>query len=462
MSLTGGSDVSDAASLKGHPVLTKVLRRAVPFLFLCYVANYLDRVNVGFAALTMNKDLGLSPSAFGWGAGLFFAGYFVFQIPSNLILHRIGARVWLGLIMIIWGIIAALSALVTGPLSFGFARFLLGVAEGGFVPGVFFYLTNWFPNSWRARATATFLVGIPVASIIGSPLSGAILSLQDWGGLKSWQWLLVLEGVPSIILGAVCLFVLSDRPELAPWLTREEKTWLTGLIAAERRVIQDTEAYSVWEVLSDRRVVVMALINFCSIIGGFGVQLWMPQIIKGFGLSNWQVGLLTAVPYIFAAIGMILWARSSDRAPDRTWHVVGTTLLAAVGLAMSAVATSPALSLAALTAVIVGTVSFQATFWAVPATFLSGRAAAVGIAFVVAFGNLGGLAGPYLIGRIKEATNSYSVSLLVLTGFMLVASALMLHLGNPATKPAARRSDVGASPPVDRLDADGSGAHQSD
>lgn len=431
-------DTIDGGSVSGDgqraDALSKVLRRIVPFLFICYVANYLDRVNVGLAALTMNRDLGLTPSAFGWGAGVFFLGYFVFQIPSNLILHRIGARVWLAVIMMVWGIIAAATALVVGPLSFAAARFLLGVAEGGFVPGVFFYLTHWFPNSWRARATATFLVGIPVASIIGSPISGAILSLHDLGGLRGWQWLLILEGLPSIILGFTCLFVLSDRPESAPWLTSAEKSWLTRLLTAEREQIKDTAQYSLRQVLTDPRVIIMALINFCSIIGGFGVQLWLPQIVKGFGVTNWQVGLIIAIPYVFAAVGMVLWARSSDRAEDRTWHVVATTALSALGLATSAWLSSPVPSLVALACVIVGSTSFQATFWAVPASFLTGRAAAIAIAFVVAFGNLGGLAGPYLIGRLKEITTGYSAGLLVLSGFLAAGSALMLYLGDPGAR----------------------------
>jgi len=415
-------------------VLSKVLRRIVPFLFICYVISYLDRVNIGFAAITMNHDLGLTPSAFGWGAGLFFIGYFIFQIPSNLILHRIGARKWLACIMIVWGIIAAGTSLVTGPASFNLARFLLGLAEGGFVPGVFLYLAEWFPNAWRARAPATFLVGIPVASIVGSPISGAILTLHELGGLKGWQWLLILEGCPAILLGIACLFVLTDRPRNALWLNPSEKTWLMGLLASERTEVEKHHNYTLRQTLTNSRVLTLAVINFCAIIGGFGVQLWLPQIIKGFGLTNWQVGLINSIPYVFGAFAMVLWARSSDRSQDRTWHVVSTTLLSAAGLVLSAVLTSPTLSLMALTAAIVGSVSFQATFWAVPTTFLTGRAAAGGIALIVAVGNLGGFAGPYLIGRVKEATDSYSVALLVLAGFLCVGSALMLYLGNPAIK----------------------------
>jgi ACS family tartrate transporter-like MFS transporter len=420
--------------------LGKVLRRILPFLFICYVVNYLDRVNVGLAALAMNKDLGLSPSEFGWGAGLFFIGYFLFQIPSNLMLQKVGARRWIACIMVTWGIISTATAFVTGPISFGSARFLLGVAEGGFVPGVFLYLTQWFPSDWRAKATAAFLVGIPVASIFGSPISGGLLSLPEIGGLRSWQWLLILEGLPAILLSVACLFVLVDRPEEAPWLQPEEKLQLTRRLDSERRQIEQLHRFTLAETLSNGRVITLAAINFCSIIGGFGVQLWLPQIIKGFGLSNAEVGWINAIPYAFGAVAMILWARSSDRAADRTWHVASTTLLAAAGLVIASCVSSPVFSLAALTLTIIGTLSFQATFWAVPATFLTGRAAAAGIALIVAVGNLGGFAGPYLIGRVKEATNSYMIALLVLAGFLTCSSVMMLMLGNPARKrnPAGR------------------------
>jgi ACS family tartrate transporter-like MFS transporter len=423
--------------------LGKVLRHILPFLFICYVVNYLDRVNVGIAALAMNKDLNISPSEFGWGAGLFFVGYFMFQIPSNLMLQKVGARRWVAVIMVTWGVISTATAFITGPVTFGLARFLLGVAEGGFVPGVFLYLTLWFPNEWRAKATATFLVGIPVASIVGSPISGALLSLPEIFGLRSWQWLLILEGMPAIVLSLVCLFVLIDRPELASWLDPEEKRLLAHQLDAERQQIEQHHRFTLAETLSNGRVITMAAINFTSIIGGFGVQLWLPQIIKGFGLTNAEVGWVNAIPYVFGAVAMVLWAISSDRAADRTWHVASTTLVAAIGLAMAAFVSSPILSLVALTLSIIGTLSFQATFWAVPPSFLTGRSAAAGIAFIVAVGNLGGFAGPYLIGRVKEVTNSYAIALLVLAGSLACSTIMMLMLGNPtrARRTAASVTD---------------------
>jgi ACS family tartrate transporter-like MFS transporter len=436
--LAAGADPRDV--VVSAETLGKVLRRVLPFLFACYVVNYLDRVNVGLAALAMNKDLGLSPSQFGWGAGSFFVGYFLFQIPSNLILQKIGARRWLGWIMLAWGMFSAATAFVTGPITFGGARFLLGVAEGGFVPGVFFYLTHWFPNDWRAKASAAFLVGIPVASVIGSPVSGALLSMPDVAGLRNWQWLLILEAAPAIILGVVCPFVLIDRPEQATWLDSDEKLRLAHRLEQERQEIEQKHGFTLAETLCNGRVLTLAAVNFTSIIGGFGVQLWLPQIIKGFGLSNAQVGLVNAIPYMFGAIAMVLWARSSDRAADRTWHVATTSMLAAAGLAIAACVSAPTISLTALTMAIMGTLAFQATFWAVPATFLTGRSAAAGIALIVAVGNLGGFAGPYLIGRVKEVTNSYSIALLVLSGFLVLSTVLMAILGNPANPRRASKS----------------------
>lgn len=424
--------------------LSQVLRRIVPFLFACYIVNYLDRVNVGLAALSMNKDIGLSPSQFGLGAGLFSIGYFVFQIPSNLILDKVGARRWLAVILVVWGIVSASTAMVTGPTSFNVARFLLGVAEGGFVPGVFFYLGEWFPNEWRARATALFLVAIPVASIVGSPISGALLTLHQIGGLRGWQWLLILEGAPAIVLGVACLFVLVDRPRDASWLDADERGRLQQRIEAERRDIERTHRYTLGETLSNGRVLTLAAINFCAILGGLGVQLWLPQIIKGFGLGNAQVGLLTAVPYVVAGVVMVLWARRSDRSAHRTRHITATMLLAAAGLVVAAFVTAPTLSLAALTLPIVGALAFQATFWAVPQTFLTGRAAAAGIALIVSVGNLGGFVGPYLIGRVVEATDSYKTALPVLAAFLLLGSLMMTVLGNPASR-AARRAQPSRS-----------------
>ena len=417
-------------------VLAKVIKRLVPFLFVCYVISYLDRVNVGFAALQMNKDIGLSPAAFGIGAGLFFFGYFMAEIPSNLIMLKVGARLWIARIMITWGLVSAATAFVSGPVQFAIARFLLGLGEAGFVPGVFLYLTSWFPAAARARATSLFLLGIPIANIIGSPISGALLTLEGLGGLKGWQWLLLIEGLPATLLGLVCLLVLTDRPEQAKWLTGAEKDWLTARLSAERAAIEKKHHYTLGQALRNWRVLMLAVINFCAIIGSLGVGLWLPQIMKGLGLSTLEVGFIAAIPYLCGAVGMVLWARLSDRGHDRTIYPAVALLVGAVGLVASTVVTSTVLTIAALCVAVVGINSFVATFWAVPGSFLTGVAAAGGIAMIVSVGNLGGFVGPVMIGQIREMTQNFTGPLLAVAGFLLLGSVLMVVFGRLAANDA--------------------------
>ena len=417
-------------------VLAKVIKRLVPFLFVCYVISYLDRVNVGFAALQMNKDIGLSPAAFGIGAGLFFFGYFMAEIPSNLIMLKVGARLWIARIMITWGLVSAATAFVSGPVQFAIARFLLGLGEAGFVPGVFLYLTSWFPAAARARATSLFLLGIPIANIIGSPISGALLTLEGLGGLKGWQWLLLIEGLPATLLGLVCLLVLTDRPEQAKWLTGAEKDWLTAQLSAERAAIEKKHHYTLGQALRNWRVLMLAVINFCAIIGSLGVGLWLPQIMKGLGLSTLEVGFIAAIPYLCGAVGMVLWARMSDRGRDRTFYPAVALLVGAVGLVASTVVTSTVLTIAALCVAVVGINSFVATFWAVPGSFLTGVAAAGGIAMIVSVGNLGGFVGPVMIGQIREMTRNFTGPLLAVAAFLLLGSVLMVVFGRLAANDA--------------------------
>lgn len=410
-------------------ILSKATWRIVPFLFICYIIAYLDRVNVGFAALSMNKDLGLSPTQYGWGVGLFFFGYFVLEIPSNLMLQRIGARVWIARIMITWGVISAATSMVTGPDGFYVMRFLLGLAEAGFVPGVFLYLASWFPGVWRSRTTATFLVGIPVAGLVGSPVSGLLLNLEGWLGLHGWQWLLIMEGLPAILLGIACLFVLADRPSEATWLAPGQRDWLARRITEEHGGIASHSPGTLRAALSNPSVLVCAATNFAMIMGSSGVAYWTPLIIRNFGLSYTQVGLVTAIPPAFAMVCMVLWARSSDRTGRRVAHVAATGVLGFCGLAFSAFADSPALAIAGLTATVVASTSFQATFWAIPPSFLTGRAAAGGIALIVSVGNLGGFTGPYLVGFLKQATDSYQVALLLLSLCILTSAVLVTIAG---------------------------------
>jgi ACS family tartrate transporter-like MFS transporter len=409
--------------------LSKAMWRIVPFLFICYIIAYLDRVNVGFAALSMNKDLGLSPTQYGWGVGLFFFGYFILEIPSNLMLHRIGARRWMARIMITWGLISAATAMVTGPVGFYVMRFLLGLAEAGFVPGVFLYLASWFPGVWRSRTTAAFLVGIPVAGLLGSPVSGLLLNLQGVMGLNGWQWLLISEGLPAVLLGFICLFVLTDGPAHARWLNEPEREWLTTRLAEERRGIDSHSPGTLRASLTNPRVLICAATNFAMIMGSSGVAYWTPLIIHNFGLTYTQVGFVTAIPSAVATVGMVLWARSADRTGKRVAHVAATGVLGFAGLVVSAYAGSPAVAIAGLTATVLAGTAFQATFWAIPPSFLTGRAAAGGIALIVSVGNLGGFTGPYLIGYLKQTTDSYQAALVMLAFVILLSAVLVLIAG---------------------------------
>jgi ACS family tartrate transporter-like MFS transporter len=313
-------------------ILSKVLWRIVPFLLLCYIVAYLDRVNVGIASLTMNRDLGISPYEFGWSAGLFFFGYFLAEVPSNLALQAIGARKWIARILITWGLISAATAFVIGPVSFGVMRFLLGLGEAGFTPGVFLYFTYWFPARARGTATAAFLLGIPIANIIGAPISSSLLTIDGVAGLHGWQWLLILEGLPATILGFVCFFTLTDKPEHAKWLSPDERSWLAEVLAAERQAIAAKHSSRLRDAFLNWRVLVCAAVNFCAIIGSVGLGLWMPQIIKGLGFGVVAVGFIAAVPYICGAITMMLWARLSDKGGERSWFVASALLLGAGGI----------------------------------------------------------------------------------------------------------------------------------
>jgi len=416
--------------------LKKAYRRILPFIFLCYVVSYLDRTNVGFAALTMNRDLGLTAEQFGFGAGLFFIGYFIFEIPSNLALQKFGARLWISRIMITWGVFSMLTAFVVGAKSFAAARFLLGIAEAGFTPGIYFYFTLWFPGEWRAKITAAFLVGIPVANMIGSPISGALLQLGGMYGLRSWQWLLLVEGLPAVLLGIACLFVLTDRPEKATWLTDAEKASVAQRLASEQLSIAARHGATLRGALTNWRVFVLAFINFCGIVGSLGVGLWMPQIIKQLGVDHATVGWLTALPYLIGAFVMLLWARLARRARNRVLYISGALIIAACALTASVFTNVPALKLAALCVTVSGILAFQATYWAIPSAFLTGRAAAGGLALIVSIGNLGGFVGPSMIGTLKQISNGYTVPLMAVSAVMLIGAFTMAWLGDPGKRSA--------------------------
>ena len=418
-------------------VVAKVTWRLIPFMFVLYIVAYLDRINVGFAALQMNQDLGLSPAVYGFGAGIFFLGYFLFEIPSNLILQRVGARVWIARILITWGIIASATMLVRNAEGFFILRFLLGVAEAGFFPGMILYLTYWFPAAERARTVALFMTATAIAGVVGGPMSGAILSLHGMGGLAGWQWLFLLEGLPAIILGAVVFVYLPDRPEHVRWLTPEERTWLSQRLARERDAMPGH--HTVRQALTSGRVWVLCALYLSLVIGTYGLSMWLPQIIQGLsGLSDFGVGLLSAVPYLAAAIAMVIVGRHSDRTGERRWHVAVPALIGVVGLVLSAyLQSAPALALAALSLAALGIWSAFGPFWSLPTTFLTGTAAAAGIALINSVGNLGGFLGPYLVGAVRSSTQSFTGGLLILAVILLLGVVLALSL-----RPAAQSSLV--------------------
>ncbi|MGY4232942.1 ACS family tartrate transporter-like MFS transporter [Bradyrhizobium sp. USDA 4449] len=409
-------------------VLRKISWRIVPFIMLLYFISFIDRVNIGFASLTMNKDLGFSSSVFGFGAGIFFLGYFIFEVPSNIILDRVGARLWIARVMVTWGIISVAFAFIQGENSFYTLRFLLGIAEAGFFPGIILYLSYWFPARRRAQVVSFFMAAAPISTVLGSPLSSALLEMDGILGLKGWQWMFILEGIPAVLLGFVVLVYLTDRPEKAGWLADDERKWLVDTMNAEHSAKGSKAHHSIWRGLADLRVLALSLIYFGTSAGLYTLGIWAPQIIKQFGLSTMSVGLLNAVPPTMAILAMILWARHSDRTGERTWHVVIACLIATVGLALAGVATSVTAVVLALSLVNVGISSAKPPLWSMPTMFLSGSAAAAGIATINSIGNLGGFVGPTVIGWIKDTTGSFLGGLYVVAGLLCLSAVLTLVL----------------------------------
>lgn len=404
----------------------KVAWRLLPFLFVCYFFAYLDRVNVGFAKLQMLSDLAFSDAVYGLGAGVFFIGYFLFEVPSNMILHRVGARRWIARIMISWGIISTCMMFVQSPTSFYVLRFLLGVAEAGFFPGIILYLTYWFPSQRRGRITALFMVAIPVSGIIGGPVSGWILdNFNGHMGMAGWQWLFLIEGLPTVLIGASVMYFLTDRIADARWLTVAEKKLIGDAIAADAKT---QEAHSFADALKDKRVWTLSLIYFCIQMGVYAISFWLPTLIKSSGFqSDTVVGLVSAVPYIAAAITMIIIGRSADMRRERRWHLIVPVMMAVVGLMGSAYfPLGSVLALASLTLATMGVFTALPMFWPLPSAFLGGTAAAGGLAMINSFGNLAGFVSPYLVGAIKEATNSTNLALYILSGVALFGALLIL------------------------------------
>jgi ACS family tartrate transporter-like MFS transporter len=409
--------------------MRRVTLRLLPFLMACYLVSFIDRVNVGFAALQMNKDVDLTASMFGFGSGLFFVTYFIFEVPSNLVLEKVGARLWIARIMITWGLVSAATAFVVGPYSFYLVRFLLGAAEAGFYPGVLLYLTFWFPRSYRARVVALFMVSVPAASFIGSPISAALLQLDGWLGLHGWQWMSIVEAAPAILFGGLAFFVLPDTPLQAKWLTAEQRRWLTDRIKGERDGGRSSSRRSTWRVLIDKHVLAAGLIFAGSTGASACLSIWQPQILKSYGLSNMETGLLNSAPFGVAAVLMVLWAKHSDRTGERVWHLAIPLAATSLSLLLAFTAQSLLPTVAILFVAIVGTYAIKGPFWALSTEWMSTSAAAVGIAQINAIGNLGGFVGTYSLGVIKEATGSYALGLLPLAFLTAAGTMLTLALG---------------------------------
>lgn len=420
--------------------LRKARWRLVPFLMLLYVVAYLDRINVSFAALGMNEELGLSQTAYGLGAGIFFLGYVLFEIPSNLILARVGARVWLSRILISWGLATVALALSAGPASFAILRFLLGVAEAGFFPGVILYLTAWFPLAHRARAVALFMTATPLAGLIGSPLSGWILEMHRIFGLSGWQWLFLLEGLPAVVLGVVLFFRLPSEPGDAVWLTPDERRALTQAIDAERRDIASRHLSGLRHGLWSRAVWTWGFVYFCVVVAMYGLVMWLPQIFAGIlgpGEDHpLRVSLLVMTAYACAMGGMVVIGASSDRHGERRWHILGSLGLCLLGMLLLSLGRGVAWALAGASLAAMGIWGAIAPFWGLTTTFLTGQAAAAGIALINSLGNLGGFAGPYAMGFVKAHTGGYSQAFLYIAGLTALA-AVPVYLAKRPPRHAA-------------------------
>ena len=394
---------------------------------LAYFFNYIDRTSVGFAALQMNSALGLSATEFGWGAGIMFASYCLLEVPSNMAMYRFGARRWIARIMITWGLAAAATAFATGPTSFFVIRFLLGVFEAGFFPGVIYFISIWFPAELRTKVLAIFMAGTPLSSLIGGPVSASLLQMDGILGFDGWQWMFLLEGLPAVLLGVACLWVLADTPKQATWLTAAERETLITELDAEKH---ERPKKDLLGALRDIRVVILTGITFAFTIGSYGIGIWLPLILKGHGLGNLAIGFVSAIPYFFATIGMLVWAWVVDRSGRKLLNLAIALACGAVGLILSIVSSSLVPALAGLTIALVGTISARTVFYTIPQSFLTGAAAAGGLAFINSVGAAGGFVGPFMVGWLKDATGSYSAGMLGMAAVLGVSLVLTgcLHL----------------------------------
>lgn len=410
-------------------IINKVSWHLLPFLVVAYLLCYIDRINVGFAALTMNQDLGLTATVYGWGAGILFFGYFLFEVPSNLGLQKYGARFWIARIMITWGIISAAMAFIQGPISFYIMRFLLGAAEAGFFPGILLYLTYWFPANHRGVIISRFMFAQPIALMLGSALSGWILQLHGFMGVSGWKWLFILEGIPTVLLGFFTFKFLTNRPADAQWLEPAEREWLQGKLDAEYAEVEGGKKIGLVQTLLHPRVLLLGLTYFLLAIGTMGINLWLPQIVKSFGgLSNVQIGLIGAVPFFVTAIGMLIAAQRSQKKQEVKWHMTFFFLVSGFCLAISSLtSTNLTLTIVLVTLSLTSAYAAMPLFWTIPPLFLTGTAAAAGIALVNSIGNLGGFAGPFVIGYVKDVTGSFQNSLAILGASIMISGLLACY-----------------------------------
>lgn len=417
------------ASLE-QTTMRRVYWRLIPLLFAGMFLNYLDRINIGFAALKMNHDLGLTPSVFGFGASVFFLGYMLLGVPSNLMLDRFGARIWIPVILIFWGIVATLTAFVKGATSFDAVRFLLGVAEAGALPGFALYVTYWFPAAYRARAIAGYIIAGQAAPVLGSPLAAALISATDrFLGLHGWQWMFIIEGLPTVLLGIAFLLLLTRRPEEAGWLSAEQRAWLQRRLDAECAAAEKVRRFRLADVVFDDRVWSLAILFGCALVGVYGMLIWLPQIINAMGhMSLMEVGLLSAVPPLLGLVGQLAVGYSSDRTGDRKKHLGAVYLLACVALAASAVSPNVIVAYVLLCIAGLGMFAGNPLFWSLSTTMMTGTAGAAAIAFINSVAQFGGLIGPWMIGWVKESTGSFAAALVAISAFLLVASIIAFLL----------------------------------
>jgi ACS family tartrate transporter-like MFS transporter len=422
--------MADNASEIERRTVRKVAWRLLPLIVVIYFVAYIDRTNVAFAAFGMTRDLGLTAYIYGWGAGIFFLGYFLFEVPSNLLLEKVGARRWIARIMITWGLMAAAMSFVQGATSFLILRFLLGVAEAGFFPGVILYFTYWFPKQYRGRVIAALFLAVPGSNAVTAVISGALLGLDGTLGIPGWKWLYIVEAVPAVLLAFAVLRYLTERPEVAAWLLPDEKQWLTSTLESERLALVGKSGghMPLSQALKDKRVMALALIYFTIVTATYGITFFLPQIVKGLGGSDMRTGLLTAAPYVLGTVGMLAWSQSSDRTRERKWHFILACLLGAAGLIVAGALGSTYGALVAIAIATVGIYGSKPSFWPMPSEFLTGTAAAGGIALVNCVGNLGGFIGPYAVGWIKDSTGDFGAALYFLAGSAVVSALITLVL----------------------------------